>query len=115
MGSWQRLWSLFGEAWGWPPETLTLEQDREDLARHEQEADAHQSFNYAVLDDDETALFGCIYIDPPADGDNEADADIWWWVIDEAVGTDLEHALEDFVSHWIGEVWPFSSPRFHLP
>ena len=113
MGSRERLWSLFGEAWGWPPEILTLEQDREELARHEREANAHESFNYAIFDAEETILFGCVYIDPPADDDDEADADIWWWVVDEAVGTDLEQALQEFISHWIGEDWPFSSPRLH--
>ena len=34
MGSRERLWSVYGEAWGWPPATMTHEQDREDLARH---------------------------------------------------------------------------------
>ncbi len=31
MGSRERLWSIYGEAWGWPPATMTAEQDREDL------------------------------------------------------------------------------------
>ena len=37
---------------------MTREQDREDLARHEAEIAAHESFNYALFDDDETALQG---------------------------------------------------------
>ncbi|MGZ4640393.1 MAG: hypothetical protein ACXV2J_15195, partial [Actinomycetes bacterium] len=32
MGSQERLWSIYGEAWGWPPATMTHEQDRDDLA-----------------------------------------------------------------------------------
>lgn len=32
MGSQRRLWSIYGEAWGWPPADMTAEQDREDLA-----------------------------------------------------------------------------------
>jgi hypothetical protein len=36
MGSRERLWSVFGAAWGWPAAT-TWEQDRADLVRHEAE------------------------------------------------------------------------------
>ncbi|MFC6088900.1 N-acetyltransferase [Saccharothrix lopnurensis] len=110
MGSRERLWSLYGEAWGWPPATMTREQDRVDLARHEREQDAHESFNYALFDADETALLGCVYIDPADD----ADALISWWVVDEHVGTDLERALDAFVPRWIAREWPFAEPRYGI-
>lgn len=110
MGSRERLWSIYGEAWGWPPATMTVERDGEDLARHEEEIRAHQSFNYALLDEAEERLLGCVYIDPPERAG--ADADISWWVVDEAVGTDVERALDDAVPRWVAEQWPFSSPRF---
>ena len=67
MGSRESLWAKYGEAWGWPPSTMTFEQDRDDLARHEREIAAHETFNYAVLDADETELLGCVYVDPPSD------------------------------------------------
>jgi len=50
MGSQERLWGIYGDAWGWPPATMTAEQDREDLARHAQEMEDHESFNYALFD-----------------------------------------------------------------
>ena len=109
MGSRERLWSIYGEAWGWPPAHMTHEQDRVDLARHEREQDAHESFNYAVLDTDETELLGCVYIDPAGD-----DARISWWVVDEYAGTDLERALDAFVPKWIAEVWPFADPEYGI-
>jgi hypothetical protein len=31
MGSRERLWAKYGDAWGWPAETMTFEADREDL------------------------------------------------------------------------------------
>lgn len=61
MGSQPRLGPVYGEAWGWPPPTMTREQDREDLARHEAEIAAHESFSYAVFDHVETELLGCVY------------------------------------------------------
>lgn len=81
MGSRERLWTIFGPAWGWPAVTLTYEADQADLLRHEEEIAAHQSFNYALFDAAETALLGCVYIDPPERAG--ADGEISWWVVDE--------------------------------
>lgn len=109
MGSRVRLWARYGEAWGWPPAAMTFEEDRDDLVRHEREIEAHQSFNYALLDEAETALVGCVYIDPPEDGTPVAfDAVVSWWVVDEAVGTPVEAALDDVMPRWLDESWPFS-------
>jgi hypothetical protein len=91
---------------------MTLEQDREDLAHHEREIEAHESFNYAVLDDDETRLLGCVYLDPPeVEG---SDVEVSWWVVDDEVGTDLERALADAVPRWLTAEWPFTAPRYSL-
>jgi hypothetical protein len=79
MGSQARLWSIFGEAWGWPPPTMT-------------------------------ALFGCVYIDPPEKVG--ADAEISCWVVDAAAGSELERALDSLVPRWIAADWPFERPRY---
>jgi hypothetical protein len=113
MGSRDRLWAKYGEAWGWPPETMSLEADREDLAHHEQEIAAHETFNYAVLDEAETALLGCVYIDPPEFGTQDgADAVVSWWVVDDAVGSELERALDDLVPGWLAETWGFAAVEY---
>ena len=110
MGSQERLWSIYGVAWGWPPASMTAAEDREDLARHEAEIAAHESFNYALFDAEETALLGCVYIDPPEKVG--ADADISWWVIDPLVGTAVERELDEAVPTWIAKHWPFDHPRY---
>lgn len=89
---------------------MTYEQDRDDLARHEREIEAHESFNYAVFNAEETALLGCVYIDPPEKPG--ADAEISWWVVDELVGTDVEQSLDAFVPTWIEREWPLRRPRY---
>lgn len=33
----KHLWELFGDAWGWPPEDLPLEQELIDLGWHQKE------------------------------------------------------------------------------
>ncbi|MFC5495206.1 hypothetical protein [Nocardioides caricicola] len=110
MGSRDRLWSIYGAAWGWPPVGMTHEQDRVDLARHEAEIEAHESFNYALFDTDESALLGCVYVDPPEKAG--ADAEISWWVVDGLVGTEVEAALDELVPRWIATAWPLERPRF---
>jgi len=111
MSSQPRLFSIYGAAWGWPPATMTAEQDREDLQHHADEIAAHASFNYALLDADERVLVGCVYIDPP-EKVGGADAEISWWVADAFVGTDVEAALDELVPRWIAEDWPLEHPRY---
>jgi hypothetical protein len=112
MRSRERLWATYGEAWGWPPEDMTVEQDREDLLHHEEEIAAHLSFNYAVLDRDETVLAGCVYVDPAGDAEPDVEAVVSWWVADDFVGTELERALDEFVPGWLDRSWPFATVRF---
>jgi hypothetical protein len=38
--------------------------------------------------------------------------EICWWVVDEQVGTDLQHALDALVPQWIAAAWPFTRPRY---
>jgi hypothetical protein len=110
MGSQERLWEIFGAAWGWPPVTMTKQQDRNDLRRHAEEMVRNESFNYAVFDADESVLLGCVYVDPPERVG--ADADISWWVVDEEVDGSLDRALAAAVPAWIATAWPFDEPRF---
>jgi hypothetical protein len=109
MGSRERLWSIYGAAWGWPPADMSYDDDRADLARHEAEIEAHESFNYALFDANETALLACVYIDPPEKPG--ADAEISWWVVDDLVGSDVEAALDAAVPEWIA-TWPLHQPRY---
>jgi hypothetical protein len=87
---------------------MTEEQDRTDLARHEREIAAHISFNYALFNEDETALFGCVYLDPTA----QQDAEISWWVVDDLAGGEVAHALDEFVPAWIASAWPFQAVHY---
>ena len=92
---------------------MSYEADRQDLARHEREIAAQETFNYAVLDEAETALLGCVYIDLPDDESPPGtDAVVSWWVVDDAVGTDLERALGELVPRWLAETWRFRSVHF---
>ena len=110
MGSRERLWSIFGEAWGCPADTITYEANKADLERHAAEIAAHESFNYVLFDAAGTTEFGCVYIDPPEKAG--ADAEVSWWVVDDVVGSELERELDEFVPRRVGDAWPFERPRF---
>jgi hypothetical protein len=114
MGSRERLWDRYGQVFGWPPATMSYEANRQDLARHEAEIAAHESFNYAVLDEQESQLLGCVYIDPPDEAAPPgSDAVVSWWVVDHAVGTALERTLDAFVPAWLTGRWGFRAVHFH--
>jgi hypothetical protein len=113
MGSRASLWARYGEAWGWPPETMTFEQDRDDLAHHEVEIAARETFNYAVLDAGETELLGCVYLDPPeATSPPGTDAVVSWWLVDAMAGSGLERALADIIPAWLAETWGFRAVHY---
>ena len=102
----ERLWSIYGSARQWPPSTLTVEQDREQLACCEANAAQHRSFVYALFDLGETELLGCVHIDPdPVDGVTAA---VSWWVVDWLVGSPIERALDELVPAWLAADWPFA-------
>lgn len=113
MGSRASLWARYGEAWGWPPPTMSYEADERDLARHEAEIAAHETFNYAVLDERETKLLGCVYIDPPEPSSPPgSDALVSWWLVDAMTGSDLELALGEFLPRWLADTWGLESVHY---
>lgn len=113
MGSRDRLWAKYGVAWGWPPASMTYAADRADLARHEAEIAAHETFNYAILDKEETELLGCVYIDPPDEKSPAGtDAVVSWWVVDKATDTELERAISELLPRWLSETWRFRAVHY---
>lgn len=106
MSSQEHLWWMFGDAWGWPPADLTLEEDLIDLAWHQKEAQLGRAFNYAVMSPDETRLLGCVYVDPP-EKQGHYDAEVCFWVREDELDTGLEGELEVAVRTWIPSSWPF--------
>ena len=104
------LWDLFGEAWGWPQEDLTLEQDLIDLGWHQKEFQMRSSFDYAVMSPDESRLLGCVYIDPPEKAGY--DAEVYLWARQDRREQGLEEELEQVVRRWISEEWPFGKVAY---
>ena len=86
---------------GWPADTLTLEQNEEDLKRHEKEFDERIAFAYTVFDFENKNCLGCLYIDPS----NYYDAEITMWTRDNVT----DKLLYITVKKWIEKNWPFKN------
>jgi len=88
---------------GWPRE-MTIDQNRDDLLRHERDFAARTGFTYTVLDGGDDVI-GCVYIYPlgpdPAPGAAHVDS----WV--RADRAELDAPLYRAVSEWLARDWPF--------
>jgi hypothetical protein len=107
------LWAKYGEKWGLPPAGMTAEGDRKDLARQADEMVTHESFNYAIMPSDESAVWRCIYIGPPdlhAEV-NPLEADVSRWVVAVAL-IGVSDAVAAFVPGWLERDFPFGAVRY---
>lgn len=105
MSSRERLWQLFGSAWGWPAADLTLMQDLVDLGWHQKEFQLRQSFNWAVLSPDQRTLLGCCYLDPS--DTPGVDAEACYWARSDRIEGGLEERLAAVYRQWVSTAWPF--------
>lgn len=112
------LRSRFGGTW--PRDGFTLEENLEDLERHQQEYLDRKAFAYTVVALDESRVLGCLYINPPrrADSDPDAadaddiDAIVHMWVRQSEYDKGLDGVLYHEVKQWIDELWPFDSVAY---
>jgi hypothetical protein len=107
----QRL--VAGSPNGWPHKGFTLEENRRDLERHEQEFNDRDAFAYTVLCLDESQVLGCVYLNPP-DSDT-VDVDVHMWVRERDYEGGLALHLHRHVASWLTQTWPFSRVRFKRP
>jgi hypothetical protein len=108
MTSAEHLRKVFpGGSW---PEGLTLEQNLIDLGWHQKEFQKRRSFAYTVVTPSESAVVGCVYIDPTRK--RGYDAEIHLWARQSELASGLETRLYTAVKEWINREWPFEKPAF---
>ena len=90
------------------PHAMTLEENRADLERHENDFGKRQGFTYTVLDPASRDVIGCVYIYPSRDG--EHDAVTLSWV--RASHAELDAPLWRAVSDWLASDWPFGRVQY---
>ena len=110
------LHAKFGGSW--PRAGFTLEENLDDLKKHQQEFLDRKAFAYTVVSLDETKILGCIYINPPQKYKNipefveywkrtGADAVVYMWVRQTEYEKGLDEILFHTVIDWINADWPF--------
>jgi hypothetical protein len=98
----------------WPdsvwPEGLTLEQNLIDLGWHQKEFQTRRSFAYTVVNLAESAVLGCVYIEPTKR--RGYDACVYLWARQSELAGGLEDRLYRAVQEWLVSHWPFTAPAF---
>jgi RimJ/RimL family protein N-acetyltransferase len=87
------------------PRPMSLEENLQDLIRHEADFSRRAGFTYTVLDPGTAEVIGCVYIYPANDGQH--DARVLSWV--RADRAPLDARLRDAVSAWLALYWPFTN------
>ena len=94
---------------GWPA-GLTLRQNLIDLGWHEKEFQNRNSFAYTMVAPDESQVLGCVYFYPTDKA--EYDAEVFLWVRDNEVASELDKELFEVVQRWLASDWPFENPAY---
>jgi hypothetical protein len=87
----------------WPRE-MTLDENRDDLLRHQRDFQARTGFTYTVLDEGGDVI-GCVYIYPRRPDPEPGAAHVDSWV--RADQAELDVPLHRAVSDWLARDWPF--------
>ncbi len=96
----------------WPDDDFTLDDNLEDLARHESEHLEREAFTYTVLNPHKTECLGCVYIVPlpphidTVPGD-ECVSLTRFWVRQSRLADDLDRRLLTYVIEWFENDWRF--------
>lgn len=94
----------------WPEESMTIEENLEDLRRHQNEFLERKAFVYTVMSLDESLCLGCIYINPSEKKAFDAEVSLWARAIEVENG--LEKLLFETVKGWIKSEWPFKNVAY---
>ena len=102
--SMQHIRDTPGFATGSWPHKMTIDQNRDDLVRHQRDFQARTGFTYTVLGDDDDVI-GCVYIYPLRPDPEPGVAKVESWVRADRAEVDLP--LYRAVSDWLARDWPF--------
>jgi tetratricopeptide (TPR) repeat protein len=104
MGSIEHIKKTLGSR-SWPRPDLTLEEDRQSLALHEEEMKRGEAFVYTVMDPEQTEIIGCVYIFISRWDDH--DAEVSMWTTRTAFDDGIDPIVFETVKEWIAAEWPF--------
>lgn len=110
----------------WPADDFKLEDNLEDLQRHERDFKNRDGYTYTVLNPAGTQCLGCIYIYPctvrwvarcevtPLAEQKWADyeAVVQFWIRQSRIDEGMDRRLLDVLRPWLDEQWDFTGYAF---
>jgi hypothetical protein len=108
---------VFGPSNDWPSETISFEENLNDLKRHEKEFNDRTAFAYAIFDPSGSEYLGCIYINPLHSIINsnfnelKCQAQVYFWL--SSLHTRInEIEFLEILKTWLLAFWPFEKVIF---
>lgn len=92
----------------WPSENMTIEENTQDLIRHESEFRQKKAFAYSVFTTNKDEYIGCVYINPTVK--NDFDCEVYLWVKDSR--NELDQKLFQEIKKWLMGYWNLFSIAF---
>lgn len=120
--------SLMLRGWSqsdWPHEGFTLEENLDDLQRHEKEHLEKKAFTYTIMSPEETFCLGCIYMNPLIQdvidlgicqhSSNEGEifaASIRYWIRESHATKEFNLTILKEIDQWLDNAWYFNCVVF---
>lgn len=111
----------------WPADDFPIEDNLEDLERHEQEHRERVAFTYTVLTPEEKKCVGCVYIQPLSSSMEEANVcgkeedpgqrhatRVGFWVRASEIEFELDAKLLASLQEWFKAEWSFDCVVFQI-
>ena len=108
MSSRKNLRKIFSENDTWPSESMTIEENTQDLIRHESEFRQKKAFAYSVFTTNKDEYVGCVYINPTVK--NDFDCEVYLWVKDSR--NELDQELFQVIKKWLLGYWNLNAIAF---
>jgi RimJ/RimL family protein N-acetyltransferase len=109
----------------WPRDGFTLEENLEDLQRHEQEHLEKKAFTYTIMNPEETFCLGCIYLNPllpeeldlvnyqhPVADEEAFAASVRYWIRESHASKEFNTMILERIIHWLDREWRFNCVVF---
>lgn len=109
----------------WPRDGFTLEENLEDLQRHEQEHLEKKAFTYTIMNPEETLCLGCIYMIPllqeeidlvtcqhPVADEEAFAAAVRYWIRKSHASKEFNTKILEKIIHWLDSEWHFNCVVF---
>ena len=108
MSSRKNLRKIFSANDAWPSDSMTIEENTQDLIRHESEFRQKKAFAYSVFTTNKNEYIGCVYINPTIK--NDFDCEVYLWVKDSRSA--LDQKLFQEIKKWLLGYWNLNAVAF---